>query len=241
MNQINQILELNFSTLPKCDDTSDCILLFYSTIELDQLRLFIAFPICVMTFFLNIISFVIFMDHEFKNRIYKYLRVYCINSALISIFDALFHVEQRRYGNIGNNIPILIILIYGYNYLQTVSSYFNGLLDCIILAERITLFSVKKIYSKKTNDYVICFIVFSFCGIICLPAIFYYKYISVYALMNSTHLFQYNGMVTTNFFNSVLGQIINYGIYFLKDILIFFIEILFNIISIFLLRRHLLK
>ena len=238
---MNQIVELNLTTLPKCDDTRNCILLFYLMMDLDELRLFIAFPLSIITFILNIISFKIFMGNEFKNHIYKYLRVYCINSAFISIFDSLFYVQQRKYGNIGDNIPILTFLIHGYNYLQNVSSYFNGFLDIIILAERINLFSVKKKNFNKYNDYVICFIILVFCGIICLPYIAYYKIIIRYALMNSTHLFKFNGMTTSDFYDSLPGKIYNYGIYFLKDVFMFIIEIVFNIMSIILLRRHLLK
>ena len=59
--------------------------------------------------------------------------------------------------------------------------------------------------------------------------------------MNSTHGFQFNNVIPTEFYNSLLGKIINYVIYFLKDVLILCIEILFNIISAILLRRHLLK
>ena len=231
----------NLTISTKCNDFSDCLLLFYSFIDFDKLRLFVAFPISVMTFILNVLSFKIFMGKQFKNRIYKYLQVYCLNSAFISMFDSLYYVEQRQYGNIGNSIPILIILVYGYNYLQNVSSYFNGLLDCIILAERISSFSVKKSSLNKANNYVICCIGLIFCGIICLPTIFYYKIFTAYALMNSTHLFQFNNVITTDFYNSLLGKIFNYGIYFFKDVLILCIEIVFNIISIFLLRRHLLK
>ena len=238
---MNNIMPFNFTILTKCNDFIDCLLHFYSIIDLDNIRLFIAFPISVITFILNILSFKIFMGNEFKNRVYKYLQVYCLNSAFISIFDSLYYVEQRQYGNIGNSIPILNILVYGYNYLQNVSSYFNGLLDCIILAERISSFSVKKKYLNIANDYIICCFGLLFCGIICLPTIFYYKIFTAYALMNSTYIFQFNNVITTDFYYSLHGKILNYGVYFLKDVLILCIEIVFNIISIFLLRRHILK
>ena len=239
MYQLN--FDLNLTSLPKCEDYSDCLNLFYSIIYFDNIRLFIAFPISILTFILNIFSFTIFMGNEFKNRIYMYLRVYCINSAFISIFDSLIYVSQRQYGNIGNSIPILIILIYVYNYLQLVSSYFNGLLDCIILIERITSFSVQSTFFNRTKYHVICFIGLVFCVIVCLPSIFYYKVNTAFAMMNSTILFQFNSMVTTVFYASIPGQIINYGIFFIKDVLIFSIENVFNIISIILLRRHFLK
>ena len=238
---MNQIGELNLTTLPKCDDERDCILLFYIMMDLDELRLFIAFPLSIITFVLNIFSFKIFMGNEFKNHIYTYLRVYCINSAFISIYDSLFYVQQRKYGNIGDNVTLSTILVYGYNYLQNFSSYFNNILDIIILTERINLFSVNKKYLKRYNDYVICFISLVFCAIICLPYIAYYKTMILYALMNSAHLFQFNGITTSDFYNSLPGKIYNYGIYFLKDVLMFIIEIIFNIMSILLLRRHLLK
>ena len=109
---MNRNLDLNLSSLPKCDDYNDCLNLFFPVVYLDKIRLFIALPISFMAFIFNIFSLTIFIGNEFKDRIYMYLRVYCINSAFISMFDSLFYVGQRQFGNIGNNIPILIILIY---------------------------------------------------------------------------------------------------------------------------------
>ena len=69
---MNQIFDLNLTTLPKCNGFNDCLNLFSSVIiDLDKVRLFIAFPISVMTFILNIFSFTIFLGDEFKNRIYN--------------------------------------------------------------------------------------------------------------------------------------------------------------------------
>ena len=238
---MNQSFGINLTVSHLCFNESDCLNVFYSDIYVDYIRMLVAFPISIAALLLNIFSLIIFLGDGFADRIYKYFRVICINSAFISILDALFYLEQRKYGNIGNNLIILSILAYGYSFLQSISSYFNELLDFSILIERVAKLTLKTKYFQKFSAYSISLFIFLFCSIIFLPSIFYYKVESFYAIMNSNNIYRFNTLVVTNFYLSLSGKIVNYIIFAIKDIFIMCVEIIVNILSLIKLRDHCLK
>ena len=238
---MNQLLVKNLSALPKCSNEEQCLVLFSAVVNLDEIKRFFAFPFSIISFILNIGSLLVYLSKDFDNRIYQYFRIYCINSAILSIFDAFFYFSTRKYGDIQNNLIVLSILNYGYYFVQSLLSCFIGYLDCLILFERVSQITNKFRSLKKISVNLICLLVFMVCCIICTPTFFYYQIRSGYALINSTYIFQFNGLMQTNFYLGTTGNIISYIHYFFKDFTIFTIEIVLNTISVIFLKKHMMK
>jgi hypothetical protein len=133
---------------------------------LDSLYLYMDTIVGGIGLILNVLSFVVFLDKEFEMKLYSYMRVYTINSALISLITGLAFVSNAlRYFSWTHSYPAQVFYVYVYIPVLITGYYYGTLLDMIITLDRISFFlkPVKKLFIL--GPYKLCAVCLAFCFI----------------------------------------------------------------------------
>jgi hypothetical protein len=203
-----------------------------STWLLDSLFFYVSSPIAFIGFLLNLLSFAILCKIKIKStKLYKYLRVYSINSSFICFI--------LMFGFVGLS-PRLFPFFNHYlskfyrckliGFIFTTIYCFGNVLDIIIALDRLSIF-IKKL-DKNFNHarpYYICLISFFICFLVNFPVLLSYKILNDEEFLNSDSL-TYCGQ--TAFAVSKLGMTINMIILLIRDLLTLIVEILINCLAI---------
>jgi hypothetical protein len=117
----------------------------------------------------------------------------------------------------------------------TVLAFFCGLLDILISIERLLDFYP---HIKKPTSLKPCFISMLMVVVFSLPYFFIYypAHLDVYLSENETFRLYYIGL--SEFGQSPIGKLVNNGLFFVKDVLVFIVEIVLSVILVVLLRKH---
>ena len=214
---------------------------FGSTFTSDILYTYVLTPISFLGFLTNLLSFFILLKPIFfATPIFNFFRVYTLNSAaLCLLLSTYFIVPTYSLFAFTNTIEAYTYGAYFYVPFYTTIYFFNSFLDVYISVERVSffvpLFERINAYSWK----IICLILFATCLAINFPFFFYYKP-QVNILKLDTHeTFVINAWGLTDFSKLLVGKIIAYVIYFIRDVLTLFLEIVLNILAVVLMKKHL--
>jgi hypothetical protein len=223
--------------------TLDNVLTAYgSTWALDYIHLYGYTFVSIAGFVLSFFSFKIFLDTEFNIPLYAYLRVYCINNA-ISSFVSIFSFTYTTYR------------IFDWSNSWTTQFYYNcimvpivnisylycSVLNIVITLDRISYFNARMRNFFKLSPYKISLISFVVSFLVDLPYCFIYVPTPAEVKLNQTFTFTIWYSYPSEFASTLLGQILLYIIYALRDVGVTFIQIGLNIVSIYLLKKHFSK
>ena len=225
--------------LPKCNETEECLKLFEPFLFIDDLKIFLALPLSIIGTIINLLCVIVLMKNIFKERIYKYCLIYFLNNGINGFFDSLQYIPTRKYGNLLNNYWVLFYLSnINYN-VQNILFTFSNYLDCWILLEIISIIKNRLIKIQRYSAYNICFYIFLFSLTVCIPSFFFSTIDSNRAVKNSTEMYVHYVIVPTKFSKSQAGIFFIFLSYFIKDFSVKFIRILFIMITISSLKKHL--
>ena len=214
---------------------------FGSTYTLDILYTYVLTPISFFGFLINLLSFYILLKPVFFAKpIFSFFRVYAINSALVCLLlSTYFLIPTYTLFAFTNTMEALTYGAYFYTPVYSTIYFFNSFLDVYINMERVSIFVplFHRIYSfssKKT-----CSFLFAACLAINFPYFFYYKPQENVVELDTKEMFVINAWALTDFAKSISGKVIAYVIYFIRDVLTLFLEIILNIFSVVLMKKHL--
>ena len=126
-----------------------------STWTLDTIYLAIISPLGFIGFLLNMICFLTLVKINIKTndiKLYEYLKVYSLNSALIClILGFSFTTLSPRYFTYFYNPFVKFYICYIFGYIIVSLSFCNNLLDILITFDRISIFTPK--FNFKVNPY----------------------------------------------------------------------------------------
>jgi hypothetical protein len=122
-----------------------------------------------------------------------------------------------------------------YIPILTILAFFSGFLDILISVERLLDFFPNE---RKLNSLKSCFILMLVVILITLPYFFIYypAHLDVNLSQNETFRLYYIGL--SDFGQSSIGEIVNYALFFIKDVIVFIAEIVLSITLVVLLRKH---
>ena len=207
----------------------------------DCLFLYVYTPINVIGFFLNLTNFLIFSNEEFNTNLYKYLRFYCLDSALLN-FISSFAVLYKSTRLSAFSKVYFSVFIFSYIYSDIVNTiyFINSILDLIILIDRIALFKPKFKFDKF-NPYFICIIITIICTVINIPYFMLFTPVYFYAEFNNQTVtkFYYYGL--SKFGSSDIGKNFSYFLNGVRDAGTLLVEFILNIVSLILLKEYLNK
>lgn len=202
---------------------------FGSPLLLDTLYTILLCPLSFFGCLLNLLSLAIFFKKQFFTKpIFNYLRVYMINSLLLSsyfIFDARNSYETYFYGTFFF-IPV-----------QPMFYSFNSLLDLYLSVERLSIF-ITKIKLNKLSWKITCFLMLAFCFLINTPHVFVFEPKIVKVKLSTGVIYSITIWVKTNFGQTLFGKIVLCIIYSIRDLATLGLELFLNVLLIVLIKRH---
>ena len=210
--------------------------IFGSSLTLDSLILFLATPFSLAGIILNSLNFYVLSNKKFKSKIiFSYLKVYSLNSLLLSLILSTYFNITYNYFEITNSFLVRAYSSIVYIPVVTILAFFSGVLDILISVERLLDFfpNVKKLTSLKS-----CFVLMPVVIFITLPYFFIYypSHLDVELSKNKTFRLYFIGL--SDFGQSSIGQIVNNVLFFIKDVLVFIIEIVLNVLLVVLITKH---
>ena len=210
--------------------------LYGSSLTLDSLILFLATPVSLAGILFNSISFYVLSDKKFESKIiFSYLKVYVFNSLLLSLTLSTYFNISYNYFEITNTFLGRAYSSIVYIPTVTVLAFFCGFLDILISVERLLDFYP---HIRKPTSLKPCFISMFMVVVISLPYFFIYypAHLDVNLSENESFRLYYIGL--SEFGQSSIGKVVNNGLFFVKDVLVFIVEIVLSIILVVLLRKH---
>ena len=115
---------------------------FGSVLEVDILYVYLLTPLALVSFCFNLTSFVVLLKSSFSiSSFYKYMRVYSLNSTLISLVVlTTFTNRTHRIFSFTNTYPALIFGVYIKNPLESILYLYSSLLEIFLIIERLLYF-----------------------------------------------------------------------------------------------------
>ena len=203
---------------------------------------FVMAPLNMLGVFANLVTLAVLSNKKFSSKgLYTYFIVHTINSLLINLlqcfesialnfrtFEFTYKASYSGYFQSFVYIPLLnLLVLYGI------------ILEVCVTIERNSQFSAKFKCLVKYRARNVCIILFLICFAINFshffvgrPAVFKHK-------LNSTEILEIHFFKVTNFSKSLPGMTINSLVYLFRDIILFIVQIVLNIMTIYLLREHL--
>ena len=211
-----------------------------STWTTDSLYVFALTPMSLLSFIMNILAFIVLSKSSFGSAIiFRYLRLYVLNSSIISILLATtFLFSSYRIFSFTNSYQSLFYGSYVHSPFLSISYTFGGLLEIFITIERALTFmpnrGLKKIINHKFFGLVLLFI-----SIFINIPVFFVNYPGVDDVIldnGLTHRFYYWGV--TEFAVSPAGVGITYALYTIRDLISLVVKIGLNILTVHLIRKY---
>lgn len=213
---------------------------FASTWTLDSIYLFLIAPFGIIGFILNLVSFFILNQSEFnKVHIYSYFKIITINSALLCLIQStLFISLTYRYFAFSNTYEANFYGTYIYIPVSNVFLLYASLLDMCISIERSSIFYPKLKALSKHKPYIVCLILFIISILIGLPYFFincplYYDA----PYFNNTFIRLWYWDIT-EFGRTLVGQVLTYANFFVRDVVFLLIELFLNVFAIILFKNY---
>jgi hypothetical protein len=213
---------------------------------LDSIYLYYLIPLSMIGLILNLISFITFVNINFKKKILRhYLIIYSLDG-IIGCSFAIWYCLSRLSGKYESLLTYSMFLIRCKLIGIGIASFFHAnLLDCIILCERISYFNSKFNRILKYNPYLMSFFLLIFVNFVNLPQYLINdmreKSEFDQARLNLTILQTFSYCKRNQFFYSTIGNIILYLVIAIRDILTLIVESIAVVYSFVAFRAHLNK
>ena len=243
---MNQTVSLKFQTM------DDFLYSVGSTWLLDSFFLFVSVPTSLSGFIMNTISMIILMKKEYKVNLYKYLRFYTLLGLainLVSIF--LIVTTTRRYFAFNNTLAAFTYRAYFCMSAMNTGYFIGSLVEIFISFDRLSTLSnhfLIKLY-KRLNPYLVCFFVCIFVLLINCSYYFVFMPVKRVALIlnyyegaaNQSKIVELYTFTASDYSKTTLGRSMSYIQFAIRDIFTLIVDILVNIVTVRLLKKHLLK
>ena len=220
-----------------------------SSVPLDAIYLFVISPLGVIGTLLMLISFVIFLQKDFRNNaFFQYFQVYTLSSLIQAMAMIGMFLKAPRYLfdlSISESARIYCCRILS-SYVVALFFFFGDAIFILLNMERIAQFSPRLKSFMKIHPYLACCILLVICELINLPTFFVYEMAIDEDIKNA--LSSYKGVLgfkglcpKTQFGLSPLGQAFNIFGYVVKGLVVLLVDFAINITSYYFLRDFLKK
>ena len=211
-----------------------------STWTMDCLYVFALTPLSLLSFTMNILAFRVLSTSSFGSAsIFRYLRLYVLNSSILSLILATtFVFSSYRIFDFSNSYEALFYSSYFHGPLLLTFYSFGGLLEIFITIERALTFMPKSTLKKIINYNFFWLILLIFSILINIPVYFinYPTYDTVQLDTGLTKRFYYWGV--TYFAASSTGIGITYALYTIRDLISLLVKIGLNVFTVNLIRKY---
>ena len=196
-------------------------------------RIALAFPLCILGIFFNFLSFVVFLRrNSFRNRIYKYFKLYSLNNVFFNLLNMIYHFPIKT------SVSRMHFLVYYYSFLLYMFHSFASILDCMILFERIILLTGRFKRFKVFSVYLICLAILILSAILNVPNLFYFQVDFIQNKRNNSQIDGTYSFSYTQFYLSNVGFLTASIQCLFRDLLFLVIKFSLSFTAIILFKRH---
>lgn len=212
----------------------------------DSISLFVMPFVIILGLFLSILGFIVIItNQEFKLNLYFYLKVTFFNSAVANAIGILFaFVNARRYLPFSNSWTAMWYSMKIVSPCIYTCFFYNNMLEIVMTFDKLCIF-VKKfsVINKKIlgRPKITSLIILCYCVTTNSPAFIQFEPRSRIVDLSENETYHLIDYRITDFGESDLGIVFTYIIFFLMDILPFFMLLSLNIPLVILLKIHLNK
>jgi hypothetical protein len=233
---LNKTVVNNETTYP----TRDQLLNMVGFVDfLDYLWIYANIPINIIGAIFNLLALIILQDREFNMRLYDYLRVYCVNSFVTNVFTIFPFTANAPFVLPWTNCgPANVFFIFLIVPINNIGCFFGTAMDILILLDRIGTLKANVTRWLTLSAYKTSFLFLIFCSVVDFPFFFVFQPNSLKASLNATFVQTIWFPVQSVYAESEAGTIITFTIYAIRDFLFTAIEIVLNVVSVFLLKDH---
>ena len=217
---------------------------FGVTFELDVLYMYILTIFSLLSFCLNSLVFKVLLKLKFNlSIIYSYFRLYIFNSLIISILlMTTFIGNTYRTFRFTSTYLALAFAIYGNTPLLSTFYFYSTLLEIVIIIERTEKFIRPKYRClRKFSFNKICIGTFLFSLVLNFPTFFNYHPDFSDVQLEDSSTFRIYYWALSDYSNSLLGTILSFTIYIIRDFLFLVLKIALNVYSVYLIKKYLAK
>ena len=205
---------------------------FGSSMLLDSLHLYALLPLSLIGAVLNLLSFSILSQITFSNIVfYNYMRVYTFNSMLVNMILALFFWPNTlRTFSFSNTYAAAFYKSFIYVPFINATVLFGSLIDILISLER--LFKLYPHLNTRFNKIPISKIITTFLvvtAVLCFQYLLKFTPVYIDVPLNASTAFRIHFTASTRFTDSLWGKVVNYLVYFIRDVIFLFAETGLNI------------
>jgi hypothetical protein len=183
----------------------------------------------------NLISYFIFNGPFFARKpLYAYLKVSCLNSALVSLFSITNLLwSSRRYHAFANTELATILRCYIKHPVILVGYFYGSMLDIVFALERLAEITNLRAEFRRFRPVRVCLLLFTLCFLLNLPYIFLFTPQKRFLSEHHTNVTEYFfGYGESNFaLNTTIGVVLKRTQYFVRDVLTLVVLISVNVIS----------
>ena len=209
----------------------------------DSISLFIIPFMVIIGIVLNVIGFLIMRNNpEFNYKLYVYLKVMFLNSALTNCFGVLFaFVNARRYLSFSNSWFAMVYSLQVVTPCVYVTYFYNNMLDLYLAFDKLSIFNGylsninKKVFKRP---YLVCFVTAIYCILVDLPIFFTFSPTAEEVNLSENETYLFYDYKLSDFGVSNIGVIYTAIDFFLMDVLPFLFLVLLNIPLAIYLRRY---
>ena len=211
-----------------------------STWTTDCLYVFALTPISIISFIMNILAFIVLSKNSLGSAvIFRYLRLYVLNSSILSLILATtFLFSSYRIFSFTNSYSSLFYGSYFHSPFLSIFYCFGGLLEICISIERTLNFMPNRAIKKLINNNKAWLVLFTLSILINIP-VFFVNYPGVADVLSDTgFMYRFHYWGVTEFAMSPIGKGITYTVYIIRDIFSLTAKISLNILSVQLIRKY---
>ena len=207
---------------------------------IENLNIYLLTSLNILGLILNIVSFFIFKNDRFKSTpIFDYFKVYTLNSAIICLFMSTnFLSATYEHFDFSYKQEMKLYSCYVYSSIFTTTYFYSAVLDIYISLERLFNFKPSLNKLKNVSYKIVCSILFIISLTINFPYFFIYEPISLDASLDGKSISKVYLFGFSAFGKSETGKTITLVIYFIRDVITLFMEVIFNAISLVLLKKR---
>ena len=204
----------------------------HSSWPLDSLYLFLVSPIGFVGTITNTVSFITLFNVRKSNKvIYKYIRIYTVNSAFGSLIQfASFVGYSPRYFQFSFESFARFYRCIIFSFVGTTLYFFANLLDIVLAIERLSLLKSKLKTFKNYSPYLVALVPLTICTIINLPTLFLTQPKDDQDFFNAT-LRTKNYCTQSPIFRTQNGRFVTLIVFFVRDFLTIEMEIVLSVLS----------
>jgi hypothetical protein len=240
----NSSISVNHTSFDQLYPTLDQILTSIgSAYYIDCLWFYVNVPVSAIGIICNLLALIVLQDRELSIPLFKYLRLYCVNSVILNLaILMLFSSSVPRIFSWSNTSEVLASIgCYVITPVANLIYFFNTVIDILITFDRIGTFKPIAVKWMKLTPYKMSLAAFICCLAIDFPFFFAFSPGSFTVYLNSTYAqtFRYSGL--SSFAYTEVGKVLILIIYIVRDFLLMVVEIALSIASVYLLKQYMVR